>query len=409
MLDVILWRRNADAFVPWLQSAQLSAGNNRCGTSDAVWNLILPIEFGGVKLSLDDTTQTMKRILTQVIQLVAYLHTAGLASAWDYEGHRVVNQLALASLPADFPAFVKTAPAQERIAFLSGEPDRWRSTTDLPLKHFNGPDHFIEIDDLADYKLEPNSLSHFRYEFAAQLAAVRTLHPEKFPVIDSARNEDRTRELIGFLPWTIAEYYAKLKSAFSYLKTFEEFGTPEEIINAQQNIIYLMGVMGHFVADGSQPLHTTKNYNGWVDRNPNGYTTSKTFHAWIDGGYIQKVGLDMRKMKSQLRPARTLYSDGSKSKAQDVFSVVMSYLLAQHQMVTPLYQLEKAGKLSGDGEFGQGGREFISRQLIVGGQMLGDLWYSAWEQAAPDTYLKIQLSKRKSNNNPVIPSAHEDH
>jgi len=38
------------------------------------------------------------------------------ARAWDYEGHRLVNQLALASLPKDFPAFVSAPAAQERIA-----------------------------------------------------------------------------------------------------------------------------------------------------------------------------------------------------------------------------------------------------------------------------------------------------
>jgi hypothetical protein len=351
----------------------------------------------------------MKRTFTRVIQLVVLLHVAGLASAWDYEGHRMVNQLALASLPARFPAFVKTAPAQERIAFLSGEPDRWRNTTDLPLKHFNGPDHFLDIDSLADYKLESTSLSHFRYEFAAQLAAARTLYPESFPALDLAQNEDRTRDLIGFLPWTITEYYAKLKSSFSYLKTFEELGTPEEIINAQQNIIYLMGVVGHFVGDGSQPLHTTKHYNGWVGKNPNGYTTSKAFHAWIDGGYIQKVGLDIKRMKAQLRPARMLWPNGSKSTSHDVFPAVMGYLLAQHQLVLPLYELEKAGKFSGENGTGSSGHEFISRQLIVGGQMLGDLWYSAWQEAAPDTYLKTQLSRRKLTNHVAIPSARKDH
>lgn len=340
--------------------------------------------------------------------MVALLHSAVLAWAWDYEGHRIVNQLALASLPVRFPGFVKTPPAQERIAFLSGEPDRWRNTTDLPLKHFNGPDHFLDIDSLADYKIESTSLSHFRYEFAAQLAAARTLFPESFPVADLAKNEDRTRELVGFLPWTITEYYAKLKSAFSYFITFEELGTPEEIINAQQNIIYLMGVMGHFVGDGSQPLHTTKNYNGWVGKNPNGYTTSKAFHAWIDGGYIQKVGLDIKSMKAQIRPARMIWTDGSKAKNQDAFPAVMDYLLAQHQLVSPLYELEKAGKFSGDNGTGSSGHEFISGQLIVGGQMLGDLWYSAWQEAAPDPYLKTQLGRRKLSTNVAIPPARKD-
>jgi len=35
--------------------------------------------------------------------------------AWDYEGHRLVNQLALAAQPTNFPAFVQTPEARERI------------------------------------------------------------------------------------------------------------------------------------------------------------------------------------------------------------------------------------------------------------------------------------------------------
>ena len=93
--------------------------------------------------------------------------------AWDYEGHRLINQLALASLPTNFPGFVLTAEARERIAFLGGEADRWRNTLELPLKHCNGPDHFLDLDLLPPYRLEPSQLSPFRYEFTAQLALAR--------------------------------------------------------------------------------------------------------------------------------------------------------------------------------------------------------------------------------------------
>ena len=41
---------------------------------------------------------------------------ASVARAWDYEGHRLINQIALASLPTNFPAFVFTPAAKERIA-----------------------------------------------------------------------------------------------------------------------------------------------------------------------------------------------------------------------------------------------------------------------------------------------------
>ena len=93
--------------------------------------------------------------------------------AWDYEGHRIINQLALASLPRSFPRFALKAQARERVAFLSGEPDRWRNTSELTLKHAKAPDHFLDIELLAAYQLDPSRLSPFRYEFTAQLALGR--------------------------------------------------------------------------------------------------------------------------------------------------------------------------------------------------------------------------------------------
>ena len=73
------------------------------------------------------------RLLAAIVVLIS---TAAVR-AWDYEGHRIVNQIALASLPTNFPAFVLTPEARERVAFLAGEADRWRNTTDISLKHCN--------------------------------------------------------------------------------------------------------------------------------------------------------------------------------------------------------------------------------------------------------------------------------
>jgi len=158
------------------------------------------------------------------------------ARAWDYEGHRTVNQLALAALPPDFPAFVRESANAERVAFLSGEPDRWRNTTDLPIKHFNGVDHYCNLEQLTDAGLTPATVSALRYEFALQFAAGRAAHAANFPALDPTKNSDRTREWPGFAPWAIAEYYGKLKSAFSYWNAFREAGTPEEIANAQPTL-----------------------------------------------------------------------------------------------------------------------------------------------------------------------------
>ena len=318
------------------------------------------------------------------------------AHAWDYEGHRLVNQIGLASLPANFPAFVSTPEAAERIAFLSGEADRWRNTDNLSLKHCNGPDHYIDLEEVGHHGLKLDELPVFRCDFVGHLATNRAAQPGKFPEVDPAKNEDHTRELVGLLPWAITENYGKLKSGFSYLKAYEEHGgTPEEIANAKANIIYIMGVMGHFVGDGSQPLHTTRHHHGWVGENPRGYSTNYSIHSWIDGGYIQQFGLDTARLRAGLRPAKLLPAPAGFGAQTEVFPVVVNYLMDQFKLVEPLYQLDKAGKLSGRRERNEEGHAFIAGQMVKAAQMLGDLWLTAYHQAPPDMFLRSALARRK--------------
>jgi hypothetical protein len=333
---------------------------------------------------------------TTVSGLLLALANASLA--WDYEAHSAINQLALSSLPADFPAFVRTPSAQERIAFLSGEPDRWRNTPDLALRHGNGPDHYFDLDNLAAYDLKPEQLPLFRYDFVAALALFRAAHLARFTPPSPARNEDHTRELPGLLPWALAEQYGKLKSAFAYLRALQAGGTADEIQNAQDNVIYLMGVMGHLAGDASQPLHTTVHHHGWVGTNPRGYTTNGTIHEWIDGGFFGKTGgLDLTQLRSGLRPAQALKEGGQ---GVEVFEAIVTCLATQNRLVEPLYQLDRDGKLKADSPERAQGRAFLENQLRTGAALLADLWLSAWRHAPEDRYLKGKLAERKGASAP---------
>lgn len=332
----------------------------------------------------------------RLLVLPLVLFTVPRCPGWDYEGHRLINQLAIDTLPPDFPAFVRAPEARERIGFLGGEPDRWRNTADLELKHCNNPDHYFDVELLEPHQLDLARVSPFRYEFTAQLALARAAHPANFPLIDPLKDADHTRTLIGFLPWTIAEFQGRLKSAFSYLKEYQSAGTPEEIANAQQNIVYLMGVMGHFVGDGAQPLHTTKHHHGWVGDNPKHYATNYSIHAWIDGGYIQQFGISPEKLRARLQPATLLKAPATGTTHPNAFQDALAYLAEQHRQVEPLYQLERAGKLSGRLERSEEGYSFITGQMLKAAQMLGDLWLTAWQQAPPDLFLRSALAKRKA-------------
>ena len=114
----------------------------------------------------------MMRFRFQVLAVATVLTVGGSsARAWDYDIHRLVNELALMSLPTNFPAFVQSTENRERIAFLSGEADRWRNTPDLGLKHVNGPDHYIDVEDLEVYGLSMDTLPSLRYDFVAATAS----------------------------------------------------------------------------------------------------------------------------------------------------------------------------------------------------------------------------------------------
>jgi hypothetical protein len=333
--------------------------------------------------------------------------------AWDYTAHRMVNQIALNALPADFPAFVREPVNAERIAFLAGEPDRWRNAPDLILKQSGGSwtDHFCDLEQLTDAGMALDKVPSFRFDFVVQFAAGRAAHPDKFAPIDAAKNLDHTREWPGFAPWAIAEYFSRIRSGFAYLKVFEELGTPEEIANAKANLVYQMGVLGHFVGDCAQPLHTTVHHNGWVGPNPHGYTTGSGIHSWIDGGFIAKAGITLTELTPKVTTAPPISLATRADGREPLFVAVMDYLIASQKLVEPLYAMDKAGKfrIEGTNPPSEEGRAFITGRLLTGGEMLGAIWLTAWKSAPPDTYLRSQLIKRQDTANrtppPVAPAA----
>ncbi|MDB6127698.1 MAG: hypothetical protein JWM35_1594 [Verrucomicrobia bacterium] len=330
-----------------------------------------------------------------------FLAAAPKLGAWDAPGHRIVNQLALDSLPADFPAFVREPAAMERIAFLAGEPDRWSHAVDLPLRHSNWPDHYLDVEELSEAGLDPAAIPSFRYDFTADFAKAREAHAANFPVIDPTKDTDHTRRWPGFLPWAVTESYGKLKAAFSALKVYQELGTPGEIANAEADVIFQMGTMGHYVGDLSQPLHTTVHHDGWAGANPHGYYTGKGFHTWIDSGLIAKAGIKTADLAPRVTPAEPLSLALRADGRDPVFVATMDFLMEQNKLVEPLYQMDLEHKLGRvDTPVSPEARALIEGQLNKGGEMLGGLWLTAWRAAQPESYLRSVLMKRKIAETP---------
>jgi len=347
----------------------------------------------------------MKLLFRSVVSsaLLAAMAPAAL-HAWGQQGHEIVNQVALASLPADFPAWVHAPANTDRIIFLAGEPDRWRSSKDEIMEHATAPDHHFDVEEIADAGMDLATIPEYRYEFAVQFAAARAAHEGNFRPIEPKYNADHTAGFPGFLPWAIVEDYGRLRIGFSILKTYEKYGTAGEVENARANVVDIMGIMGHFVGDGSQPLHVTKYFYGWTGANPNGFINRGGWHGWIDSGFIAKAGITLGELLPKVEPAAPLEVAPRPDGRDPVFAAVMDYLVATNQQVVPLYQMEAAGPLRMNGPPTAEGRAFIDADLLRAGEMLGSLWLTAWRQAGPDYYLKSDLVRRNEAAHPTAPT-----
>jgi hypothetical protein len=189
--------------------------------------------------------------------------------AWGNKGHTMINRLAAESLPADMPAFIRTPEAINEIAYLGPEPDRWRSRAEPELNAAQAPDHFIDI----EYADLIGTLPRQRYQYIAALYAYIAAHPD--------RAADLRPERVGFQPYITSEVWERLKSAMRDYRTLSAAHQDTKPVEAA--ILFYAGWLGHYVGDGSQPLHVTINYNGWVEKeNPNGYTTDRTIHRQFE-------------------------------------------------------------------------------------------------------------------------------
>jgi len=269
------------------------------------------------------------------------------AIAWGEEGHRWINRVAAEHLPEDMPAFFRNSAA--RLSFIGPEPDRWRGSRDSnrQLAGANDPEHFIDIDDTANFKNLPTT----RYEYAEWLHSV-----------------GKDVKDVGLLPYVILEHYNWLTVLFRMWRDPQNQAEREHI---EQSIIHYAGLMGHYVGDGSNPHHTTIHFNGWsTSTNPEGFTR-EPIHWRFENDFV----------KGQMKPEDFSGLVKPASKLNDPFADVMNYLFQSNSLVEELYRMDKTARWDGNNRDPKS-KQFVAARLAAGSQMLANLWYTAWINSA---------------------------
>ena len=260
----------------------------------------------------------------------------------------MINHLAVAGLPGDVPAFLHAPAALEEIEYLGPEPDRWRSLAEPELSAAQAPEHFLDME-LAD-ALGP--LPHQRLDFEAEVFAAHE-RPEK----------------IGLLPWEADEVWERLKAGMRDYRRLA--AAHQETKPVEEAIVFYAGWLGHYAGDGSQPLHTTVQYNGWTGPNPNGYTTSHQIHSNFESVFVD-ANITPAEVQAKMATPRLIQGD--------MFDAYVAYLRQTHGYVEELYQLEKQGGFTGAGTAES--RAFVAERLAAGANMLRDMIYTAWVDSA---------------------------
>jgi hypothetical protein len=164
------------------------------------------------------------------------------------------------------------------------------------------------------------------------------------------------------------EIFDRLKNGFREYRQLQNRHQPTDFI--ERKIVFYAGWLGHYVADGSQPLHTTIHYNGWVGANPKGYAAGGGIHAEFETVYVSR-NIAMTDFANLVQAPEHIANP---------FGSYIQYLRNSNKLVERVYELDKGGGFRDAGS--KEAFDFTTRRLAAGSQMLVNLWYTAWLDSA---------------------------
>ena len=260
---------------------------------------------------------------------LAVLAAAGTALAWGSSGHRMIGRAAIETLPPELPPFLREQSSAVAVGELSREPDRSRGSGRAHDAD-RDPGHFVDGDDAGR---------------VADVVPLDALPPTREDYETALRSAGTNSWKMGYLPYSIIADWQQLVKDFAYWRV-DDAGARTVAVPAhkawlaadrdrrQAQVLVDIGLLSHFVGDGSMPLHVSIHYNGWGQfPNPNDYTQERVHVPW-EGPYTAHVVTPQA-----VRSAMPAFHDCQCPIEQRVGA----YLMGDSRSVTPFYELEKAG------------------------------------------------------------------
>ncbi len=337
----------------------------------------------------------MKKSL--VATLLALLMPAS-ALAWGTNGHRIISRVAAENLPASVPAFLRSPMAIKAIEALGAEEDRIKGAGQS-WDDDNDPGHFLDVDDALGVAgvMKLSALPRSMDDYTKALASV---------------GQDTYRD--GFLPYSIMDGFERVRKDFAIWRVDEYM---EQHTQGEQEAKYTrdrvlremltlrdIGDWGHFVGDGSQPLHVTYHFNGWGDfPNPHGYSTSHHTHAMFESEFVN-AHVNASDVRKHIVPYAAMNPTASLSQTR-IAGLIGTYLTGTNKGVTTVYDIEKAG---GFAAATPAAIDFTAIQLARGSNEFRDLVALAWEDSLNQGVGYPEIPVRDILSGKVVPRNEND-
>jgi hypothetical protein len=253
---------------------------------------------------------------------------AGDALGWGSTGHKFVNFNAVVHLP---PSMTQITAQQAFFRDHASDADNRKSADTA-----EAPKHFIDLESYPDF-------SHLTPDLGSLIATYGWV----------------TVKEIGILPWATVWAMDSLTVQLRRRDWTKSYQTAADL--------------GHYVADGHQPLHCTVNYDG-------ASTGNGGIHSRYETGMINQA---------QLVAVR----DSARYVA-DRYAFILAYLLRANLLVDSIMQGDNSAKAAsgwnGSGQapalyysaLWQYCQGFTQRLLQEATVALASLWYTAWVDAA---------------------------
>lgn len=294
-----------------------------------------------------------KSLLYKIFGLIIFVIPLYSFVFWGFQGHKVVNEKAIYSLPIELFSFYKLNA--DYIREHSIDPDKRRHSDED-----EAPRHYIDIDHFAGPDENPYDVMPRNWDEAV----------DKF-------SED-TLLAYGIVTWHVQLVTYRLTEAFKE--------------KDKEEILRLSAELGHYVADACVPLHNTINYDGQL-------SGQKGIHSFWETRLVELYSQDYNLLGIKAVYIKSI-EDYIWTISQESYSNVAPLLLAERKADDSLEEDEKyiIDDVSGFEKllpsplfaerFNANMEGMVEARMRRSIEAVSSFWYTAWVNAGqPDLKL----------------------